>query len=287
MDVGIGLPNAVPGTTGKQLTEFARTAERCGFPALGTIDRLVYPNHEPLIALGAAAAVTERIRLMTSILITPYRLNTALLAKQLATLHVLSEGRLEVGVGLGAREDDYQASGAGEARRGSRIGEQIEEIRRIWGGEERGFAGPIGPAVDGGPPIIVGGHADAALRRAARLGDGWMMGGGTPDQFAELSEKVKGYWGEEGRDGAPPVRALAYFALGPEGSQKADWALKDYYGVMGEETAAAIAASAATDQETVRQYMEAFEQAGCDELILFSCGSEPEQVELLAEAVGK
>lgn len=93
MEIGIGLPNAVPGVDGKSLTEFARRADVRGFSSLGTIDRIVFPNYEPLAALGAAAAVTERIRLATTILIAPYRPNTALLAKEIATLDHMSGGR--------------------------------------------------------------------------------------------------------------------------------------------------------------------------------------------------
>ena len=82
MDVAIGLPNAVPGTTGKQLTDWARRAEELGFSSLGTIDRIAYPNLEPLASLAAAAAVTDRIELATTVLLGPLRPNAVALAKQ-------------------------------------------------------------------------------------------------------------------------------------------------------------------------------------------------------------
>ena len=118
MEVGIGLPNAVPGTTGDQLTEWAKRADDAGFSSLGTIDRLSYPNLEPLVALSAAAAVTNRIRLATSILIAPYRENATVLAKQTASIQRISGGRMVLGIAVGGREDDYQAAGVDFGSRG-------------------------------------------------------------------------------------------------------------------------------------------------------------------------
>jgi alkanesulfonate monooxygenase SsuD/methylene tetrahydromethanopterin reductase-like flavin-dependent oxidoreductase (luciferase family) len=111
MDVGIGLPNSVAGATGDELLEFARRADAAGFSTLGTIDRIVYDNHEPLTTLAGAAAVTERIRLMTSVLLGPLRTNPAILAKQAATVHSLSGGRFRLGIAIGRREDDCEISG--------------------------------------------------------------------------------------------------------------------------------------------------------------------------------
>jgi alkanesulfonate monooxygenase SsuD/methylene tetrahydromethanopterin reductase-like flavin-dependent oxidoreductase (luciferase family) len=86
MEIGIGLPTTIPGVRGHEVIEWARRADAAGFSTLGTIDRLTYPNYEPLVALAAAAAVTERIRLTTAILIVPYRESAAVLAKQAATI---------------------------------------------------------------------------------------------------------------------------------------------------------------------------------------------------------
>src|SRR5215210_7814878 len=164
MDVGIGLPATIPGVGRDELLEWARRADARGFSTLGTIDRIAYPNHEPLIALAAAAAVTERIRLATTILIAPYRANGALVAKQAATLDVLSGGRLVLGVAVGGREDDYRASGVPFRARGRIFEEMLDLWARIWAGEAFGTAGAIGPATPRGrPTLIIGGMADAAL----------------------------------------------------------------------------------------------------------------------------
>jgi alkanesulfonate monooxygenase SsuD/methylene tetrahydromethanopterin reductase-like flavin-dependent oxidoreductase (luciferase family) len=281
MDVGIGLPNAVRGVDRAGTVEWARRAEAAGFSSLGTIDRIVFANYESLIALAAAAAVTERIRLVTDILIAPLRRNTALLAKQAATLDSLSQGRLVLGLAAGAREDDYEVSGADFHARGRTFDAQLTELREIWRSED-GVGPP--PARAGGPPLLIGGTSDASFRRAARHGDGWTQGGGTPDMFAEGLEKLRAEWRAAGRDGEPRTMALFYYALGDRAEELARHDLADYYAYLGEYVDMLVA-SAAKDEETLRQYLAGFEQAGVDEVICFPTGIDPEQVDLLASAI--
>jgi alkanesulfonate monooxygenase SsuD/methylene tetrahydromethanopterin reductase-like flavin-dependent oxidoreductase (luciferase family) len=285
MDVGIGLPSTIPGVERDQLLQWARRAEARGFSCLGTIDRIVYDNYEPLIALAAAAAVTERIRLATSILIAPYRANGALVAKQAASVDRLSNGRLVLGVAVGGREDDFDVSGVDFRGRGKRFEQMLAQWEAIWAGESFGTAGAIGPRPPRGrPTLMVGGSAGVAFERAARYGDGWIMGGGAPDQFREGAAKMRAAWEAAGREGAPRTMALTYFALGDRAEQAADGYLRDYYAFLGD-YAGAIAASAAKDAATVKQYVQGFADAGCDELILVPCDPDLAQVELLAEAI--
>ena len=283
MEIGIGLPNAVPGVDGKSLTEFARRADARGFSSLGTIDRIVFPNYEPLAALGAAAAVTERIRLATTVLITPYRPNTALLAKEVATLDHMSGGRFVFGVGIGAREDDYTASGLSMKGRGKIIDSQLEEIRKIWDGDERGFAGAIGPKPIS-PVVLVGGGVEASFERAAKYGDGWIAGGGTAEAFAEASAKAHAAWQRAGRDGKPRTAALAYFSLGPDADANTQESVGHYYAWLGE-YGDMIADAVANTPEKAQSYVQAYADAGCDELIFFPASKDPDQVDLLADAV--
>jgi alkanesulfonate monooxygenase SsuD/methylene tetrahydromethanopterin reductase-like flavin-dependent oxidoreductase (luciferase family) len=286
MEIGIGLPATVPGVGREDLLAWARRAEERGFSSLGTIDRLVYPNFEPLVALAAAAAVTERIRLATDILLAPLRGNGALLAKQAATIDALSGGRLVLGVAVGMRPDDFEAAAVPHERRGELMDDLLEEMRSVWAGERRGFAGAIGPppARDGGPELLIGGRVDATVRRTVQFGDGWTMGGGTPDAFGEIAGKVRSAWSDAGRPGAPRLVALCYFALGDGADGAANGYLKDYYAFTGDEVAGQIAGSAATDESTVAQYRDAFAEAGADELIYFPCSTDPSQVDLLADA---
>jgi alkanesulfonate monooxygenase SsuD/methylene tetrahydromethanopterin reductase-like flavin-dependent oxidoreductase (luciferase family) len=286
MDVGIGLPTHIPDTGGKALVDWAVRAEQAGFSTLGTLGRLVYPNYDDLIALAAAAAVTGRIRLTTSVLLAPLHANAALLAKQAASLDRLSDGRLVLGLGIGGRDDDFTASGLPTGGRGRRLAAQIEEMKRIWGGEKRGLAGAVGPSPvrEGGPELIIGAISEAGFRRVAGLVDGWIMGGGTPQMFSQLGAAVDQAWQDAGRAGKPRKLSLAYFALGPGAREDAASAITAYYAWLGE-FAGQIAAGAATSAEMVKGYVAAFEQSGCDELIFIPCTSRPDQVTLLAEAI--
>ena len=285
MKIGIGLPTTIPGVTGEQVIEWAKRAEAAGFSSLGTIDRLVYPNYEPLVSLAAAAAVTERINLTPSILIVPYRVSAAIVAKQAATLHHLSGGRLVLGVAVGGREDDYTAAGASFEDRGARMNQMLDEMKRLWAGEERGFAGGVGPDVSGKtPPIVVGGQIDAAFRRAARFGDGWMMGGGPPEMFPEAVGKLEAAWRAEGREGEPRKLALSYFSLDDDPEAQARETLGGYYAFLGD-FAEMLVGWAAKGPDAVKERVDAFRQVGCDELIMIPCSTDPGQVDELAAAV--
>ena len=282
MDVGIGLPNAVRGVDRRGIVDWAQRAEKAGFSSLGTIDRIAYPNYESLLSLAAAAAVTERIRLVTDILIAPLRTNTALLAKQAATLDSLSEGRLVLGLAVGGREDDYEASKTDFGSRGATFERQLGELKDVWSGESG--VGPA-PANDKRPVMLIGGGSDIAYRRAAEHADGWTMGGGTPDMFKEALGKLREEWSTAGRDGEPRSMAVFYFALGDGAEKVVEENLGDYYGFLGD-YAKQIVESAATDAETLKGYLSAFEEAGADEVICFPASPDPDQVELLAGAVG-
>jgi alkanesulfonate monooxygenase SsuD/methylene tetrahydromethanopterin reductase-like flavin-dependent oxidoreductase (luciferase family) len=166
--------------------------------------------------------------------------------------------------------------------RGRAFERQLGELNRLWSGE--GGVGPP-PARGARPTVLVGGGSDAAYRRAAEHADGWTMGGGPPEAFAEALRKLREAWQAAGRDGEPRTMALFYFALGDDAEQVAARSLGDYYAFLGD-YAARVADSAATDAETVREYLAAYEQAGVDEVICFPASTDPAQVELLASAAG-
>jgi alkanesulfonate monooxygenase SsuD/methylene tetrahydromethanopterin reductase-like flavin-dependent oxidoreductase (luciferase family) len=282
MEIGIGLPNAVRGVARDGIVEWARRAEAAGFSSLGTIDRIAYANYESLIALTAAAAVTERIRLVTDILIAPLRANTALFAKQAATIDHLSGGRLVLGLAPGGREDDYTLGGLDFHRRGRLFDEQLEALPRLWAGE--GGLGPAPASPGGRPGLLIGGANEKAYARAARHGDGWTAGGAGPEAFGQAREAVRAAWKDAGRDGEPRTMALFYFSLGddPEGAARAS--LGDYYSFLGY-YADMFVQGAVKDADGLRSIVAAYEEAGADEVICFPASADPAQVDLLADAV--
>ncbi|MBO2446840.1 LLM class flavin-dependent oxidoreductase [Actinomadura barringtoniae] len=286
MDIGIGLPSTIPGIPGRLIVDWAASAEQAGFSTLGTIDRVVYANMEPITALAAAAAATERIGLTTSILIGPYRGNGALMAKQLATVDSISEGRLTVGAAVGGRPDDYESTGSSFETRGRDFDAQLAEMRAVWTQEPRA-GGAIGPrpVQAGGPPILIGGNAPAAYRRMVEYGAGWIAGGGGPEMFAQGAEQARQAWREGGREGQPRTVSLAYVSLGEDSVGHAERYLGDYYSFIGE-YAAQIAAGAYTTPKLVADNVAAFADAGCDELILMPCNPDLKQISLIAEAAG-
>jgi alkanesulfonate monooxygenase SsuD/methylene tetrahydromethanopterin reductase-like flavin-dependent oxidoreductase (luciferase family) len=284
MQIGLGLPNAVPGLDRGRLVGWAQQAEHREFSSLGVIDRLAWDNWDPLASLAAAAAVTEKIRLLTCILLAPLR-SPALLAKEIATLdHLAGPGRLTVGVAAGGRRDDYDAAGVAFGQRGRLLDAQLEALRG-WRGGRRAApfgAGPL-PATPGGPPVIVGGGSAAAIRRAVSAG-GWIAGGGGAEMFSMGAGRVRKAWRAEGREGDPRLAALAYVSLAG-GAEAAQRVVGDYYSFAGPMASRAVGAVSTTPAQ-LRATAAAFEAAGCDELVLVPCSAEVAEVARISEALG-
>lgn len=284
MQIGIGLPNPIPGTPGNVLVEWARRAEARGFSSLATIDRIAYPSYEPLIALSAAGAVTSRIGLMTNILLTPTR-SPILLAKMAAGVDQISRGRLTLGLGVGSREDDFIAVEMDFKTRGKRMDRDLELMHQAWKGEPVAGSSkaitPI-PVKDQRVPVLIGGTADESFARMARWGVGWTVGGGGPERAAPFLDKARQAWREAGHTGSPHLVALTYFALGPNASAGEGY-IMDYYGPAP--FAQIMAKNLARTPEALRALAQQYADVGFDELIIDPTIADLNQVDLLADAV--
>lgn len=279
VQVGVGLPNTLSGADGEFILNWARQADAGPFSSLGTFDRVLYDSYEPLTTVAAAAAVTQRIRLATTILIAPLH-NTAVLAKMSATINALSNGRFTLGVAVGARQDDYTTAGVPYRERGQRLAEQLAALRAHWEDEA------IGPRMTpfDRPELLVGGASDIAFARVARYADGYVHGGGPPRLFARAAEKALSAWSDAGRPGRPRLWGTGYFALGEEVGQAGADYLRHYYAFTGP-FAERIAQGLLTTPQAVAQFIRGYAEAGCDELILFPTTADIQQLERLADIV--
>lgn len=224
MKIGLGLPIGAP----EMLLDWARRADAGPFSTLGLLDRLLWDNPEPLVTLAAVAGATSRVRVQTEVLIAPLR-GTPLLAKQAATLHRLSSGRITLGIGIGGRADEYHAVGRDPRGRGRRLDAQMSELYDIWSGVAYADTAPIGPAPYSRPEVLFGAFAPAALARVPRWGDG-LLCAAPLDYAGEIIATVRRQWTEAGRPGEPRIVAQANAALGDAATiDAARSAIRAYY----------------------------------------------------------
>ena len=287
MKIGIGLPASIPGTTGEEILEWAQRADAGPFSSLGVIDRLVYDNYDPLISLAAAAAVTKRVRLMTTVLLAPLR-NAGVIAKQAASLDAISGGRFTLGLGIGRREDDFSAAPAPYKNRGRKFEAQLETMRRAWSGQGpvEGL-GPMGPNTvqPGGPEVLIGGGTPAAVERVGRWADGFLAPGADPDSVQSLYQVATESWQAQGRPGQPRLVVLSYYALGHGAADKIGDHIRHYYSFLGE-IANQMAQRSIASTEAVQEKIDDMAAAGVDELIFLPATSEIDQLDRLADIVG-
>jgi alkanesulfonate monooxygenase SsuD/methylene tetrahydromethanopterin reductase-like flavin-dependent oxidoreductase (luciferase family) len=284
MKIGIGLPSTIPNVPGRLVVEWAREAERYGFSSLGTIDRLRYPSYEPLTALAAAAAVTERIELTTAIWLPLLHGNAAAIAKQVASVDALSNGRLTFGLAVGDRPDDFERAGVDFAARGRLLDTQLAELRELWADGTNHASVPAAARREG-PPIIIGGAPRGpALRRFLEYGSGWIASGGSAE-LATVTATVRGAWKDAGREGTPKVVGLAYYGLAPNAREHALDYLGDYYSIYGAPPEA-LADHSLLTADAIRAEVKAHEDAGADEFILSPVVPDLDEVGALAKVVG-
>jgi probable F420-dependent oxidoreductase len=288
MKIGAVFPTCEIGNDPGAIRDFAQTAEGLGYSHLVVYDHVLGavhsgrepklggpyterdPFHEPFVLYGFLAAVTERIDLATGVIILPQR-QTALVAKQAAEVAVLSRGRLRLGVGTGWNWVEYEALNESFATRGKRLDEQVELLRRLWSGEPIDFEGRyhrvdragILPAPPGPIPIWFGGFTPAAIRRAARIGDGFLFGAATRP-MQELCRALRAELAAAGRADAPfGIESVIHYAEGPERWRAAAAAWKalgaTHFSMRAMDTGVALMGEKPAGFTTPRQHIDALE----------------------------
>lgn len=276
--IGVLLPNGVPGCTGETIKAWARLADDGPFSSLGTADRYVYVNHEPMMTMAAVAAVTSRVRLLTAALLPALR-PAPLFAKQVATLSVLAPGRVTLGIAVGNRVNDYTEAELDWAGRGAALDARLAYLERL---REVDDDNTVGPAL-GDVEILIGGASKPAVRRLLAHGDGLVSGGVRPEIFAFEAFATMQAWEGAGKPGRPRLVASTWYASSTDPDDLAAARLSSYLANGGppEHVISGIARGAEGVEEAVARYRA----QGADEVVFFPLLDEISELEWLADQV--
>ena len=293
--IGICFVTPAPLVKPEDLTTAARKCEELGLHSFWVIDRIAYDNLEPLSVLATVAAVTRNLRIGTSVLLAALR-HPALLAKTVSTVDLLSGGRITLGIGFGSRESDFTAVDLPYEGRGSRAEEAVKLMKKIWTGEKvshqgRFFKvedlslGPL-PRQKPHPPIWMGGNAESALRRVARMADGYICGSSAISDFPTLWEKISGYAQKAGRKSENIEKAgLTFMAIDDNKGKAVDACaayLTRYYGQVRFSVEDHLVVGSATDcAERINSNFD----KGLDTLIIGQVIPDLRQLDLFGEKV--
>ncbi|MBU6282380.1 LLM class flavin-dependent oxidoreductase, partial [bacterium] len=279
----------IEGFDRSRLLDWCRRIDEGPWSSLAAGERIAFPNTEIVVTLAAAAVATERVRIFPTVVVLPLH-SAVLVAKQLATLDVLSSGRLSVGLGVGGREEDYRAVGAPFERRLRRLERQVETMLATWRGEPP-FEGstPVGPApLQVCPELLAGSMQEPSIRRAARWADG-LCGfslGPDPDEVERCFEVAREAWSAAGREAPPRLVTSCWYSLGDGARERMDAYVERYLGVFGRDVASFLAKQCrTTSAEALREVARRTAAAGGDELLLVPTGSDPSEVERAADVL--
>jgi len=290
MDIGMTLPSFVGGADRASIVEWCRRIDAGPFTSVSVGERIAYPSHELVATLAFAAAMTERVRIVSTVAVLPIH-DAVRFAKQMATIDVLSDGRLTVGVGVGGRDQDYAALGVPFERRFARLDEQVAIMQRVWRGEVvvDGLP-PIGPVPvqAGGPPLLTASMGPKSLARSAQ----WAAGlagfdlGPDPAGVDATFRRAEEAWAAAGRADPPWLSTSSWFALGEDASERLAAYAYNYLSNFGDRAARAMAGLCRlADVGAMRETVAALTETGCQELVLVPTSTDIAELDRLVDAV--
>jgi alkanesulfonate monooxygenase SsuD/methylene tetrahydromethanopterin reductase-like flavin-dependent oxidoreductase (luciferase family) len=290
MRFGVCMPYMERDYDRARILGWCRAIDAGPFHSLACGERITGYTFEMRVLLAAAAAVTERVRIVPSLYVLPMH-DAVWAAKEIATLDVLSGGRVTLTVGVGGREHDYRAVGASLVQRHQRMDAQVAAMRRIWSGEPP-FAGadPVGPhpVQPGGPPILIGAMGPKSMARAAQ----WAQGvyafslNGEAQELRHLFALADQAWDEAGRADRPYRVAGFWCSLADEAPRRLQEYVYQYLKIGGDAMARTVAAGMSrSNAEAIRRAIDGCREAGADELIFVPATADLAEVERLAELV--
>jgi probable F420-dependent oxidoreductase len=294
VNLGLAFVNPAPLIKPENVVNFAKKCEAMGLHSLWTIDRVAYDNLDSMTLLAAAAGVTQRIRIGTSVLLAGLR-PPALLAKTIATLDFISNGRLTIGVGFGSRENDFASVEIPYEGRGSRAVECVQLMKRLWTEDNVTHKGrfynvqnlTIGPRpIQKQIPIFTGGSAEVALKRAGMWADGFICGSSAIPEFSVTWEKIAGYARAAGRDPNQIEKAgLTFMAIDNDHAKALEtlnaYVMRYYGRLRGDMSATSLIGPPTAIAERIDSFIE----CGLDTLIIGLADPDPRQLDLFGEKV--
>ena len=292
MQIAMTLPTMLPHGRAETLS-WCRAVDEGPYSSLAVPERITYTSHSLMVELAAAAALTERVRLWSTVIVLPAH-DAVRVAKDFASIDQLSGGRLTVGVGVGGREHDYRAIAGSFSHRWQRMDDQVATMRSIWA-QEPPFEGadPVGPppVQAGGPPLVAGVMGPKALARAAQ----WAVGVDDPTSIAAVDgealrvrrEMVEAAWQAAGRSDRPHFSASLWYALGPDAATQLGDYIFDYMKIFDAGFARQMADAAPVHSAAaLRDAVAAAADSGCDELFLVPTTADPAELDRTRDALG-
>lgn len=288
MRIGWSLPTMIAGAGRSTVLDWSRRIEADGYATIGFGERIAYQNLELFSVLSAAAAVTERVRLMSTIVVLPLH-SEVWVAKQAATLSTLSDGRYTMGVGVGGRDEDYRAVGASFSGRFARLDEQVATVRRTWDQQPPGDGlDPVGPRPVGEIPILSGSMGPKSMARAARWADGIAGFELDPsrDALGRSVATTDAAWAAAGREVAPYRMTSWWFALGDDAEARLRSYAYRYLSVFGDDIAGPLARTCTVaGPDALRRALDDARVAGFDEVQLVPTTVDLAELDRAAEVI--
>lgn len=289
VEIGLAFPQMTPDLDRSRVRAWCRAVDDGPFSSISAGERIAFDNLDGFTLCTAAAALTDRVRVAFNVVVAPWHA-PALLAKELASIDVLSGGRVDVAVGVGGREQDYVALGQPFDHRLARLDATVDELLRLWTGGEVVDGATVGPppVQAGGPRLLCSGTGPKSLARASR----WAAGltgfalSADPAEAAAPFRLAEQAWADAGRTDRPRCVTGSFVALGPNAEPTLRSFARRYLDVFGTDVAAWLADRMPlhTD-DALRTFLVDLDTVGCDEVILVPADSDPDQVRRIADVV--
>jgi alkanesulfonate monooxygenase SsuD/methylene tetrahydromethanopterin reductase-like flavin-dependent oxidoreductase (luciferase family) len=289
VDVGLAFPQMTPDLDRDRIRAWCRAVDDGPFSSISAGERIAFDNLDAFTLCSAAAALTDRVRVLFNVIVAPWH-HPAMLAKQTLSIDALSGGRVEVALGVGGREQDYEALGSSTAGRFGRLDRAATELRRIWAGGEVVPGAGVGPtsAQPGGPRLLCSGTGPKSLARASAWADGLTHFplGADPAEAGRAFDLATTAWADAGRADVPRKLTGSFVVLGPDAEARLHAFARRYLDVFGTDIAAWLTEQMPlhTDQ-ALHDFLVGLREVGCDEVVLVPGSSDPDQVGRIADVV--